>query len=98
MQYTTVKQLILTATLLVVFSGALYAEQITVPVGRQAAEKQAVERPKNGMNKDQVQAQYGEPTGLSDPIGEPPISSWEYEDFIVYFEYDKVLHSVLKRD
>jgi hypothetical protein len=30
-------------------------------------------------------------------VGEPPISSWEYEPFVVYFEYDRVIHSVAKR-
>jgi len=30
-------------------------------------------------------------------VGDPPISRWEYADFTVYFEYDRVVHAVLKR-
>lgn len=75
----------------------LAAEQVLVPVGQQAAEKQAVKRPAKGINKDKVRAEFGEPMSVNGPVGEPPISSWEYPDFIVYFEYDLVLHSVLKR-
>ncbi|MEH6528609.1 MAG: hypothetical protein V7718_01545 [Porticoccus sp.] len=74
----------------------LTAEVITVPVGQQAAEKKGVERPTKGITKDQVQKRYGDPQEWNDPVGDPPISSWEYPDFIVFFEYDRVLHSVLK--
>ncbi|MEZ5529998.1 MAG: hypothetical protein R3E57_08720 [Porticoccaceae bacterium] len=75
----------------------LAAEQVVVPVGQQAAEKQSIKRPTLGINKDRVRAEFGEPMSVNDPVGEPPISSWEYPEFIVYFEYDLVLHSVLKR-
>lgn len=73
------------------------AEVIVVPVGQQASEKQSLERPRKGISKAQVEKQFGEPADWGDAVGEPPISSWEYPDFIVYFEYDHVLHSVLKR-
>lgn len=74
----------------------LAAEVIIVPVGQQAAEKQSVERPTKGITKDQVQKRFGDPQEWNDPVGDPPISSWEYPDFVVFFEYDRVLHSVLK--
>lgn len=76
----------------------LAAEQVVVPVGQQAAEKQALQRPTRGISKAQVKEQFGEPLSEHGAVGEPPISSWEYADFVVYFEYDLVLHSVLKRD
>ena len=50
------------------------------------------------MSKQQVEARFGEPRGWDDPVGEPPISSWEYEEFVVFFEHELVLHSVLKTD
>jgi hypothetical protein len=28
-------------------------------------------------------------------VGKPPISRWEYPGFIVYFESDHVIHSVV---
>lgn len=75
----------------------LAAEQVVIPVGQQAAEKQAIQRPGAGINKDKVREQFGEPLSIHAAVGDPPISSWEYADFLVYFEYDQVLHSVLKR-
>tara|TARA_R110001592_G_scaffold356455_3_gene658356 strand:+ start:15233 stop:15520 length:288 start_codon:yes stop_codon:yes gene_type:complete len=74
------------------------ADDIVIPVGQQAAEKQALERPALGSTQDQVRGRYGDPQEWSDPVGRPPISSWEYKDFVVYFEHNLVLHSVLKRN
>jgi hypothetical protein len=44
-----------------------------------------------------VEANYGSPKSKKAPVGDPPISSWEYETFVVFFEYDRVIHSVKKR-
>lgn len=69
---------------------------IKVPVGQQALDKQAIERPTLGMSKEQVEKLFGEPASWQDPKGEPPITRWEYQDFVVYFEGDIVIHSVIK--
>lgn len=53
-------------------------------------------KPSRGMTQDRVARDYGEPVSRRSPVGDPPISRWEYEDFIVYFEYDKVIHAVSK--
>lgn len=76
---------------------SVWAETIVIPVGQQAAEKQVLERPRRGSSKEQVKAHFGDPVSTTPAVGEPPISSWEYPDFTVYFEYNHVLHSVLKR-
>ncbi len=73
-----------------------FAEVIKVPVGSQSAHKKHIELPKNGQSRASVEAQFGTPQAINDAIGEPPISSWQYHDYIVYFEYDLVLHTVLK--
>ena len=73
-----------------------HAEVIKLSVGEQASEKQQMERPKNGMSRDQVRAHFGEPLNTTAAVGDPPISSWEYADYYVYFEYGLVLHTVLK--
>ena len=44
-----------------------------------------------------VQAKIGPPSSTSGPVGDPPITVWYYPKFNVYFEYDKVLHSVEPR-
>jgi hypothetical protein len=69
---------------------------IKVPVGQQAAEKNTIQRPTLGMHKEQVEKLFGEPESWQDPKGEPPITRWEYQDFVVYFEGDIVIHSVIK--
>ena len=55
----------------------------------------AVARPAQGMVMEQVLQQYGEPQQRLGPVGEPPISHWVYGDFIVYFEHQHVIHSVV---
>lgn len=74
------------------------ADEVVIPVGQQASDKASIERPTVGITKDVVRERFGDPTEWNDAVGEPPISSWEYQDFIVYFEHDLVLHSVLKRN
>lgn len=53
--------------------------------------------PERGTSMSQVEARYGDPVSQSPPVGDPPITRWEYPDFIVYFEYSLVIHSVEKR-
>ena len=72
------------------------AEVIKLLVGSQASEKHQLTRPTNGVTREQVKAQFGEPVNIVEPIGEPPISSWEYADYFVFYEYNIVLHTVLK--
>lgn len=54
-----------------------------------------VARPDRGMTMDGVIKQYGEPKQRSGPVGDPPISTWDYGDFVVYFENQYVIHSVV---
>lgn len=71
------------------------AEQIKIFVGNQG---ENVSKPTTGMSKLQVKQQYGEPTAKERAVGQPPISTWQYTDFDVYFEYDHVIHSVVKHN
>ncbi len=54
-------------------------------------------KPMRGMTKNSVEADYGSPADRKSAVGDPPITRWEYADFVVYFEYDRVIHSVRKR-
>jgi len=51
--------------------------------------------PVNGQTKADVEAKYGEPDKRKAAVGDPPISSWVFAEYSVYFEYDVVLFSVL---
>jgi hypothetical protein len=65
--------------------------------GVQVAEATRTERPARGVSKAQVEQRYGQPTRMVAAIGEPPISRWEYPGFVVYFEFDHVVHAVPRR-
>ncbi len=54
-----------------------------------------VERPTRGMSMDGVLQRFGEPASRRGPVGDPPISTWEYGDFVVYFERNHVIHAVV---
>jgi hypothetical protein len=71
------------------------AETVQIPIGQQGQDKQGIQRPRTGMGQTQVREQFGNPLDWTNPVGEPPISKWTYANFIVYFEYDHVIHSVL---
>lgn len=53
------------------------------------------ETPMRGLSKAQVAQKFGSPTERVAAVGRPPISSWVYPGYIVYFEYDLVLHAVV---
>lgn len=94
----TVLTAFLLATLCTTFHSVAIADELIIPVGAQGASKASLERPANGISKQSVADRFGEPLSKTAAVGEPPISSWEYDQYIVYFEFDKVLHSVLKPD
>lgn len=75
-------------------STATYAETVEVPVGEQGYVAEANHL--RGKKRDQVTTELGEPLKIQGPVGEPAITRWEYTDFFVYFEYDRVLHTVKK--
>lgn len=54
-------------------------------------------KPTRGMTQAAVEANFGAPQSTRAPVGDPPITRWEYADFVVFFEYDKVIHAVTKR-
>lgn len=57
----------------------------------------AVEPPVKGELKSVVEKLFGAPNEKKAAVGEPPISRWVYNDFTVYFEKDRVIHSVKRK-
>ena len=53
--------------------------------------------PVNGMSQADVRARFGDPEASHAPVGDPPITRWDYSGWSVYFEYDKVLWPVLDK-
>ncbi len=59
--------------------------------------REGIPRPTNQMTMGQVRRMFGEPNERIGAVGDPPISRWVYDRYTVYFEYDKVISSVVKR-
>jgi outer membrane protein assembly factor BamE (lipoprotein component of BamABCDE complex) len=96
-----IKQLVVIASL-VASSSSIFsianAEQVKIPLGQQQqiTQQSSLKMPTTGMTKNRVAATFGEPQETTPAKGNPPISSWKYSDFVVYFENDHVIHSVAK--
>jgi hypothetical protein len=60
-----------------------------------SVEQSDVATPTRGMTMSQVAGKFGAPTTKVPAVGNPPISRWEYPGFVVYFERDHVIHSVV---
>ena len=58
-------------------------------------EPPGVSKPKSGMSMDQESSKFGEPNNKMAAVGDPPITRWEYDQYTVYFEYDRVIHAVV---
>ncbi len=86
---------------LIILVGALpwigaMADTVRIPVG-QDTDAWRGDMPARGATKARVEAQFGAPTSVEGPNGEPPIYFWEYPHFTVYFESDYVIHAVVKQ-
>ncbi len=91
-------------TKLVVLAAALYAagalaQGDTLQMGGtdNSASLAAAGTPTRGMTQNSVRAEYGSPQTEEAAVGEPPITRWHYPTFVVYFEYDRVIHAVARR-
>ena len=87
-----------TAAMCVIFStgqALAFAEGDTVMVNQQS--QYQVDKPRSGLSMQQVEAKFGSPSNRAPAVGEPPITRWVYGDFTVYFEHDRVIHSVAHR-
>lgn len=90
-----IKLRIVSAIALLLACGAMANAETVKMNGMSAGSGDA--RPSRGMTQTSVESKYGSPVSTSSPVGEPPITRWEYSGFVVFFEYDKVIHAVVKR-
>jgi hypothetical protein len=79
------------------FAVSGYAQNPDMSASDQSSTFDQAGKPSRGMTQESVEATYGSPQEARAAIGEPPITRWEYADFVVFFEYDKVIHAVTKR-
>ncbi|WP_373388590.1 phosphodiesterase [Pseudomonas alcaligenes] len=69
------------------------AETLEIPLGQQGEAVAGL--PQLGESKRSVLERFGLADEEHPPVGQPPITRWDYRSFSVYFEYDHVINSVL---
>ena len=75
-------------------AGLAQADIVAVDNGIAVKESDGI-APARGMTMSQVASKFGAPATKVPAVGNPPISRWEYPGFVVYFERDHVIHSVV---
>ena len=75
---------------------SVLAEEVLLPIGAQGGELQSIDRPGRGTHRDTISQRFGDPISVNGPVGDPPITRLEYEDFYVFLEYEHTVHTVLK--
>ena len=89
------KLFILPALLLGAFLNVTQAETLAVPEKADAGVQTfSIDLPGRGMSMVDVEKRFGPPGKKEDEVGDPPITRWLYENFVVYFEYQFVIHAV----
>ena len=64
----------------------------------------SIPSPASGKSMSQVREQFGAPLTEHPPVSasggpsQPPITRWDYAGFSVFFENDRVVHSVVHRE
>ena len=87
------------ALVLTIFvAGVAWSQGDTLQMGvADESRFEAPGKPGRGMSQDRVRERYGAPNSTEAAVGDPPISRWHYDDFVVFFEHDKVIHAVSTR-
>jgi hypothetical protein len=87
--------------LLVLAAPCAYADTLLID-GIDVDKQSADARPKPGMSMSAVESAYGAPSQRHAAVGgqavqHPPITRWDYPSFSVYFENDRVIHAVARK-
>ena len=82
------------ALMLALVAGLATADVLLIEEVRQAGR---MDVPVNGQTMDEVEAHFGAPESKTAAVGDPPITEWKYARWSVYFEYDRVLFTVLHK-
>ena len=70
------------------------AETVVID-GQVQVEQTQVARPVRGTTMHEVEAKFGQPQKRYSAVGKPPITRWDYPSFSVFFEFNRVVHSVV---
>lgn len=96
------------ALLTIVFSTATMAQntgssesmerQQAQPLSLKIQQDYNLRTPRRGEAMDSVERRFGTPQSVRGPVGEPPITRWQYPRFEVVFEGEHVIHTVIEPD
>lgn len=75
-------------------TGIAAADTVKVPT----PETTGISVPDRGITMRDVESRFGVPAQKLAAVGNPPITRWVYPDFEVYFEGNRVIHTVITRD
>jgi hypothetical protein len=75
-------------------AGGAGAETVVVDGHVQVASS-SVACPGRGTTMSAVKAKFGSPQKQYPAVGKPPITRWDYPAFSVFFEYNRVVDSVV---
>jgi hypothetical protein len=78
----------------VVCAAPLATAEIVTIDGTMSVRDAAVDHPARGSTMQSVESRFGAPVSKHAAVGKPPITRWDYPGFSVFFENDRVLHSV----
>ena len=76
-------------------SAMMATTERTVVAAAQGVSPEVPMAPRNYMTMAAVTEMFGEPENQAPAVGQPPITRWYYPGYTVYFEYDRVITSVL---
>jgi hypothetical protein len=89
-----IQALLLAALLASVGAAKLAQADLVMVDGKVAMRESSTQRPTRGMTMRQVEERFGAPAQRRGTVGQPPITRWDYAEFSVYFEHERVLHAV----
>jgi hypothetical protein len=94
------RSLVLLAACVLAPAGAAVAETLVVNDQVQVAPSD-VQAPHRGATMKAVEQQFGAPAERHAAVGgassaQPPITRWDYARFSVFFEKDRVVHTVVR--
>lgn len=84
---------VLPMLLMVTANAPALAEEIKIPVGQQG--HAGLSLPARGDARIDVLDRFGLADQEHPAVGTPPIMRWDYREFSVYFESDRVINSVV---
>ena len=96
----SIRSAVLATTLALLVSLPVYADVLLMDSIESAP---AVEAPRTGLSMANVRSSFGNPVTEHPAVStsgnphHPPSTRWDYNDFSVFFEHDKVVHSVVRR-